>query len=173
MRRSCGNRIVEDGEECDCGNIDECPNVDPCCDPITCKLTKEAECATGPCCDNCRLKDRGEVCRDATNECDLPEHCTGETGECPADIHKKNGVPCGNKTGYCFNGFCPTLEDQCEQTWGYGGVSADIQCFNHFNSKGSVNGHCGNDASGRYDTKFLFTPIAFAMDLFFFSFFSP
>ncbi|PSN55652.1 hypothetical protein C0J52_21827 [Blattella germanica] len=120
VRRTCGNSIVEEGEDCDCGTIDECHELDPCCDPITCKLTTEAECASGPCCNNCRLRARGVVCRDAANECDLPEHCSGENGQCPIDIHKKNGNPCGTNTGYCFNGVCPTLNIQCEQIWGYG-----------------------------------------------------
>lgn len=57
VRRTCGNNIVEDGEDCDCGTIEECYKQDPCCDPITCKLTKDAECASGPCCDNCQVKD--------------------------------------------------------------------------------------------------------------------
>ena len=30
----CGNSIVEEGEECDCGDVEECP----CCNPKTCKL---------------------------------------------------------------------------------------------------------------------------------------
>lgn len=60
------------------------------------------------------------MCRETTNECDLPEFCSGENGLCPMDVYKKNGSPCGNHTGYCFNGMCPTLRNQCELIWGYG-----------------------------------------------------
>ncbi|KAK6634655.1 hypothetical protein RUM43_012056 [Polyplax serrata] len=148
--RTCGNGIVEEGEMCDCGTIEECHENDPCCDPITCKLTSESECASGPCCENCRLRSRGVTCRDAANECDLPEHCNGETGLCPTDVHKKNGSPCSQNSGYCFNGVCPTLNLQCEAIWGYGGIAADKQCFDQFNSKGSLNGHCGMDENGQY-----------------------
>lgn len=55
VRRTCGNSIVEDGEDCDCGTIEECHDQDPCCDPITCKLVKDAECASGPCCSDCKV----------------------------------------------------------------------------------------------------------------------
>lgn len=120
VRRTCGNSIVEEGEDCDCGSIDNCHQVDPCCDPITCKLTKEAQCASGPCCESCQLKERGVICREALNECDLPEHCSGDSGDCPGNVFKKNGSPCGEGTGYCFNGVCPTLTLQCEYIWGYG-----------------------------------------------------
>ncbi|EFN74315.1 ADAM 11 [Camponotus floridanus] len=152
--RKCGNRVIDDGEQCDCGSIDECKEYDPCCDPITCKLTTEAECATGPCCSNCKAREirslhaRGVICRDSMNECDLPEMCSGDTGQCPPDVYKKNGSPCSNNAGSCFNGVCPALDLQCEQVWGYGGIVADQQCFEQFNSKGSINGHCGTDASG-------------------------
>lgn len=54
QRRNCGNNIVEEGEECDCGTFENCKN-DTCCDPITCKLKSEARCANGPCCDNCQV----------------------------------------------------------------------------------------------------------------------
>lgn len=29
------------------------------------------------------------------NECDLAEVCTGDSGQCPADVYMKNGSPCG------------------------------------------------------------------------------
>ncbi|XP_059352596.1 uncharacterized protein LOC130700381 isoform X7 [Daphnia carinata] len=148
--RTCGNGVVEDGEECDCGTIEECHESDPCCDPITCKLTAEAECASGPCCDDCKLRPKGYLCRDATNECDLPEICNGRSGQCPLDIFKKNGNQCEINKGYCFNGVCPTLDSQCRLIWGDGGLSGDRKCFEQFNSQGSINGHCGLDSHNNY-----------------------
>jgi hypothetical protein len=61
----CGNRQVDDGEECDCGTPAECQTVDPCCDAATCKIRAGAECARGECCTHeCRV-------------CDVPVHaCT-------------------------------------------------------------------------------------------------
>ncbi|XP_076169368.1 disintegrin and metalloproteinase domain-containing protein mind-meld isoform X5 [Ptiloglossa arizonensis] len=148
--RSCGNNVIDDGEQCDCGSIEECQKLNPCCDPITCKLTTEAECATGPCCKNCKLLKQDVVCRESTNECDLPEVCSGETGQCPPDVYKKNGNLCADNTTYCFNGICPVLDLQCEEIWGIGSTVADKECFEEYNSKGSRSGHCGIDLSGHY-----------------------
>ena len=53
---SCGNGIVDEGEACDCGSAEECERNDPCCDPVTCRLKREAECASGPCCDKCKVR---------------------------------------------------------------------------------------------------------------------
>ncbi|XP_067640127.1 uncharacterized protein mmd isoform X7 [Eurosta solidaginis] len=153
MRRNCGNKIVEEDEECDCGTFEECA-LDSCCDGITCKLKSEAQCASGVCCDQCRLRPKDYICRDSHNECDLPEYCDGENGHCPLDVFKKNGSPCGHTkagiSGYCFQGDCPTLNLQCESIWGYGGSAADRQCYEQFNSKGSISGHCGRDANEGY-----------------------
>lgn len=43
-----------------------------------------------------QLRSEGYICRDSSNnECDLPEYCTGDSGQCPPDVYKKNGSPCG------------------------------------------------------------------------------
>ncbi|KAG6448630.1 hypothetical protein O3G_MSEX005662 [Manduca sexta] len=150
VNQLCGNGKLDEGEECDCGTITECQNSNPCCDPFTCRLTKEAQCAYGECCERCLLKPRGTVCRDATNECDLEETCTGVTGACPPDSYRKNGDPCEDGKGYCFAGQCPTLSVQCENIWGTGSIGADRECFEQFNSKGAMTGHCGKDGNGHY-----------------------
>lgn len=52
----------------------------------------------------------GQLCRDSSNECDLPEFCTGESGLCPPDVYMKNGSPCGHE--HATNeptGECPAL----------------------------------------------------------------
>lgn len=65
-----------------------------------------------------------DTCREATNECDLPEYCTGESGFCPTNVYKKNGSPCGdttkNQVSFCFNGTCPHRDYQCSLSWGAG-----------------------------------------------------
>ncbi|XP_043258966.1 disintegrin and metalloproteinase domain-containing protein unc-71 [Colletes gigas] len=150
VQSTCGNRVIDEGEQCDCGSVDDCKKVDPCCESVTCKLTSESECASGPCCNDCKLLKQGIVCREATNECDLPEVCSGTSGQCPPDVYKKNGNLCANNSTYCYNGVCPTLDFQCKEIWGYGGTGADKECFEQFNSKGSLSGHCGTDTSDHY-----------------------
>ncbi|UYV79269.1 ADAM22 [Cordylochernes scorpioides] len=142
--RSCGNGIVDEGEDCDCGKFEECPKRDPCCDPITCKLVLEAECSEGPCCENCKLRPLGYPCRTTQNDCDLPEVCDGQSGQCPEDVYKMNGTPC--KSGYCYFGSCPIPDDQCAYLWGDGALSSDLECYKKFNEQGSINGNCGKDS---------------------------
>ncbi|XP_078449229.1 disintegrin and metalloproteinase domain-containing protein 12-like [Lampetra planeri] len=146
--KRCGNGYVEDGEQCDCGEIEECDN--PCCNANNCTLRAGAECAHGMCCQDCQLKPSGTRCRDPTNTCDLPEYCNGGSPHCPPNVYLLDGYPCHGKEAYCYNGMCLTHEQQCVTLWGSGSKPAPEICFANVNSAGDQYGNCGKDSKAVY-----------------------
>ncbi|XP_071247314.1 disintegrin and metalloproteinase domain-containing protein 12-like, partial [Salvelinus alpinus] len=146
--QKCGNGYVEEGEECDCGELEECMN--PCCNSTTCTLKGDAVCAHGQCCDDCLLKPAGTPCRDSSNSCDLPEFCTGANPHCPANVYLHDGHACHNVDGHCYNGICQTHEQQCITLWGQGAKPAPGICFERVNSAGDPYGNCGKDSKGSF-----------------------
>lgn len=70
-----------------------------------------------------QVKAASALCRASKNDCDLPEHCTGLSAECPEDVFQENGIPCQNGNGYCYNGACPSHGEQCRALWGTGSCS--------------------------------------------------
>jgi len=102
----CGNKIVEDGEECDCGyNYEEC--MEKCCYPrqVTekdrlenpnaqgCRRKPGYRCSPseGPCCDGrtCSFVPAhySQMCKQET-ECSLNSSCNGTTPHCPNPTSK-------------------------------------------------------------------------------------
>uniref|UniRef100_A0A7N6AJA3 ADAM metallopeptidase domain 12 n=1 Tax=Anabas testudineus TaxID=64144 RepID=A0A7N6AJA3_ANATE len=146
--QKCGNGYVEEGEECDCGELEECMN--PCCNATTCTLKGDAVCAHGQCCEDCRLKPAGTLCRESSNSCDLPEFCTGANPHCPANVYLHDGHACYNTDGYCYNGICQNHEQQCITLWGPGAKPAPGICFERVNSAGDPYGNCGKDSKGSF-----------------------
>ncbi|XP_054898583.1 disintegrin and metalloproteinase domain-containing protein 12-like isoform X4 [Poeciliopsis prolifica] len=146
--QKCGNGYVEEGEECDCGEVEECMN--PCCNATTCTLKGDAVCAHGHCCQDCQLKPAGTPCREPSNSCDLPEFCTGSSPHCPANVYLHDGHSCLNVDGYCYNGICQTHEQQCITLWGQGAKPAPGICFERVNSAGDPYGNCGKDSKGSF-----------------------
>uniref|UniRef100_A0A2I3MZF5 ADAM metallopeptidase domain 33 n=1 Tax=Papio anubis TaxID=9555 RepID=A0A2I3MZF5_PAPAN len=144
----CGNGFVEAGEECDCGFGQECRDL--CCFAHNCSLRPGAQCAHGDCCAHCLLKPAGALCRQAMGDCDLPEFCTGISSHCPPDVYLLDGSPCARGSGYCWDGACPTLEQQCQQLWGPGSHPAPEACFQVVNSVGDAHGNCGQDSKGHF-----------------------
>uniref|UniRef100_A0A8C2HS93 ADAM metallopeptidase domain 22 n=1 Tax=Cyprinus carpio TaxID=7962 RepID=A0A8C2HS93_CYPCA len=123
----CGNGFVEAGEECDCGSPAECAKEgENCCK--NCMLTQGAKCSDGLCCKNCQFM--GVLCRDAVNDCDIPEMCTGNSSQV---------------RGRCFNGRCKTKDRQCKYLWGEKATSADKFCYEKLNIEGTEKGNCGRD----------------------------
>uniref|UniRef100_A0A7N8XCU1 ADAM metallopeptidase domain 22 n=1 Tax=Mastacembelus armatus TaxID=205130 RepID=A0A7N8XCU1_9TELE len=140
----CGNGLVEPGEECDCGSPAECAREgDNCCK--MCTLTQGSKCSNGLCCNNCQMEFMGVVCRDAVNDCDIPENCTGNSSQCPPNVHKMDGYPCEKDQGRCFNGRCKTKDRQCKYIWGEKATAAHKFCYEKLNIEGTEKGNCGKD----------------------------
>ncbi|XP_072808746.1 disintegrin and metalloproteinase domain-containing protein 7 isoform X1 [Vicugna pacos] len=137
----CGNKNLDDGEECDCGPVQECAN--PCCDALKCLLKPGFTCAEGECCDSCQMKKAGSICRPAKDECDFPEVCTGHSSGCPKDQFQVNGFPCKKAKGYCFMGRCPTRDDQCSELFDNDAKDSPGMCYK-MNKKGNKFGYCKN-----------------------------
>ncbi|XP_028654773.1 disintegrin and metalloproteinase domain-containing protein 28 isoform X2 [Erpetoichthys calabaricus] len=141
----CGNGFLERGEECDCGTVEECTNI--CCNATTCKLTADSQCATGECCDNCKIIPAGTECRPSKDECDIPEACNGVSATCGENVFAVNGLPCQSGKGYCYNGTCPLLPDQCISMWGNDALVAPDRCFN-LNTGGQYYAFCKRTSTG-------------------------
>ncbi|KAI0193693.1 disintegrin [Xylaria flabelliformis] len=114
----CGNGIVEQGEDCDCGGETGCQG-NSCCDPKTCKFTTNSVCdpANEDCCTGqCQFASNGTVCRDSTGTCDPRETCSGTSAMCPPDVKAKDGQSCGaDGSGLkCASGQCTSRDMQCQ-----------------------------------------------------------
>nr|CAG4640693.1 EOG090X02I4 [Eulimnadia texana] len=119
----CGNKIVEEGEECDCG-YDDAECEEKCCYPriVTeedrkrdpnaqgCKRRPGAQCSPseGQCCSSqctfISLSARQQCKEDG--ECSGASFCNGQTPRCPPAPNKPNGTECNGKTKVCQNGEC-------------------------------------------------------------------
>lgn len=109
----CGNGVVEEGEECDCGWEEDCE--EDCCwpqrtefpsDQKPCTLRPKRDCSPsqGPCCtDTCTFK-LGEKCLD-DNGCREESYCDGTSASCPLSQVRPNKTVC-NKEYVCYKGEC-------------------------------------------------------------------
>ncbi|XP_066978027.1 disintegrin and metalloproteinase domain-containing protein 33-like [Macrobrachium rosenbergii] len=140
--KTCGNGVLDDGEQCDCGPPNFCDNL--CCDPKTCQLVANATCAHGSCCniETCHLHQSGRTCREKDGDCDLPEFCSGISEYCPDDVHVRDGTPCERGQGYCFKGTCGNPLGRCKKIWGPTAGDVAPRCLD-INEKGTRDGNCG------------------------------
>ncbi|XP_074080427.1 disintegrin and metalloproteinase domain-containing protein 11 [Macrotis lagotis] len=111
-----------------------------------CTLTHDAMCSDGLCCRGCKYEPRGVSCREAVNECDIAETCTGDSSQCPPNLHKLDGYYCEQEQGRCYGGRCKTRDKQCRALWGHN--AADRYCYERLNVEGTERGNCGRKGSG-------------------------
>lgn len=119
--QQCGNGIVEEGEDCDCGGAQTCAS-NQCCDATTCKFKSGATCddSNDDCCKSCRFATAGTVCRASTGVCDPQETCSGQNATCPPDKTAPDGQKCSNSTAgtQCASGQCTSRDQQCKLLMG-------------------------------------------------------
>lgn len=118
---TCGNGIVEAGEDCDCGGAEGCGDNN-CCDAQTCKFKDGAVCddSNDSCCVSCQFASADTVCRPSKGVCDIAEKCTGTTSACPDDEYEKDGSSCGSSGDglTCASGQCTSRDYQCRTVMG-------------------------------------------------------
>jgi len=119
----CGNKIVEEGEECDCG-FDEHECTEQCCHPrmnsslsetenklnrCTRKAGVQCSPSEGKCCNNnCKFVQSSErVECQSTEECTEASFCRGDQATCPKPKNKiDNDTQCNEGTKVCQAGEC-------------------------------------------------------------------
>ncbi|KAL9988652.1 hypothetical protein ACROYT_G003122 [Oculina patagonica] len=114
----CGNKIVERGEQCDCGDTETC--TEDCCEPASadpskprvnqCKLKSGKICSPsqGPCCSTqCNYERPAILCAAAT-DCTFNRFCSGHSFSCNTPETKPNGTSCDGGRRLCYAGQCST-----------------------------------------------------------------
>ncbi|XP_015268702.1 PREDICTED: disintegrin and metalloproteinase domain-containing protein 21-like [Gekko japonicus] len=128
--KHCGNKVVDEGEQCDCGGEQQC-RWDPCCNP-NCTFKGKAICTHEDCCKDCQFTRRGAL---------------WESRWCPADVYKQDGTPC-DKNAYCYANKCSAHSFQCADIFGEEARTAPWHCFKALNMAGDELGNCGSDGEG-------------------------
>src|SRR2546429_43722 len=130
---TCGNGIVESGEQCDLGAA----NGNASCCKMNCSFANAGAACTddgNPCTlDQCSgtsstcqhpAGNAGAACRAAAGECDLAETCTGTSATCPTnDVKKASALGCTDDRNPCTLDQCDGTSNACQHPAGNAGAT--------------------------------------------------
>ena len=73
--------------------------------------TPQGDCDLGDVCDGAgacmpNYASNTTICRAAVNECDAPEHCAGDSADCPPNQTVSSGIPCADDSDSCTTDAC-------------------------------------------------------------------
>ncbi|NP_001159388.1 cellular disintegrin ADAM 6d precursor [Oryctolagus cuniculus] len=126
IQTRCGNFLVEEREQCDCGSFKHC-YANACCQS-DCRFTPGSICDKQQCCTNCTYSPTSTLCRPVMNICDLPEYCGGSTYTCPENFYLQDGTPC-TEDGYCYRGNCSDPTMHCKEIFGQSAENGPADCY--------------------------------------------
>nr|XP_019808881.1 PREDICTED: disintegrin and metalloproteinase domain-containing protein 5-like [Bos indicus] len=89
------------------------------------------------------IKPVNTPCREAADECDFVEFCTGNESMCVPDTYARNGEPCASGDAFCYDGRCRSTNKHCSRLIGEGARGAPFACFDEINARGDRYGNCG------------------------------
>ncbi|NXE02788.1 ADA19 protein, partial [Chaetorhynchus papuensis] len=138
--RKCGNGFREEGEDCDCGEVEECTN--PCCNAHNCTLKEGAQCAHGDCCHNCKVRPYPATpCPPRAHP--VPTLCPWDETFPRRFLHEHPVA--APALGISALPAVPRSFPLCAGAW-----PAPDACFQDVNMAGNTYGNCGKDSQGRY-----------------------
>ena len=106
MAATCGDSVVQGGEDCDggvcCTELCTFKSIGASCRPSigSCDLEETCTGASATCPADV-LRGAGELCRDLAGPCDSQEVCTGASAACPADEFLDTSNECRASAGDC------------------------------------------------------------------------
>jgi hypothetical protein len=108
--------IVDCADDCPASSLCNANN-DNDCDPTCGNAVIEAgeDCDGGECCNRqCAFAAAGFACRDSQGPCDVVEYCIGDSVVCPPDEFQDSATVCDPATEPCeLDNFCDGLGPQC------------------------------------------------------------
>src|SRR5438552_366298 len=130
---TCGNGIVESGEQCDLGAA----NGNASCCKMNCSFANAGAACTddgNPCTlDQCSgtsstcqhpAGNAGTAGRRGAGECDLAETCTGSSATCPTtDVKRASGIACTDDGNPCTLDQCDGTSNTCQHPVGNAGAA--------------------------------------------------